>query len=133
MGLGSIEVGSKLSSLEKFDYSAYDLALCRRRSGPLGGGWAPITRTNRPIDSRLRDTQPAIPSRRIPESNLVLGASSCAAAPFCPEFASEVVGLHTEKERVAENPLREGLVLISQRRQASAAVYKRAQADLLRA
>ncbi len=52
---------------------------------------------------------------------------------FCPEFASEVVGLHTEKERVAENPLREGLVLISQRRQASAAVYKRAQADLLRA
>jgi outer membrane protein TolC len=48
------------------------------------------------------------------------------------EVASEVVRLRTESERVAENQLKEGMVLVSQRRQASAASYK-AQADLLQA
>jgi outer membrane protein TolC len=48
------------------------------------------------------------------------------------EVASEVVRLRTESERVAENQLKEGLVLVSQRRQASVASYA-AQADLLQA
>ena len=48
------------------------------------------------------------------------------------EVASEVVRLRTESERVAENQLKEGIVLVSQRRQAAAANYK-AQADLLQA
>ena len=48
------------------------------------------------------------------------------------EVASEVVRLRTESERVAENQLREGVVLVSTRRAASATSYK-AQADLLQA
>jgi outer membrane protein TolC len=48
------------------------------------------------------------------------------------DVASEVVRLRTESDRVAENQLKEGMVLVSQRRQASAASYK-AQADLLQA
>jgi outer membrane protein TolC len=48
------------------------------------------------------------------------------------EVASEVVRLRTESDRVAENQFKEGVVLVSQRRQASAASYK-AQADLLQA
>jgi outer membrane protein TolC len=48
------------------------------------------------------------------------------------EVASEVARLRTESERVSENQLKEGVVLVSQRRQASAASYK-AQADLLQA
>lgn len=46
--------------------------------------------------------------------------------------AAEVVKLRTEGERLAENQLTEGVVLVSARRQASAASY-RAQADLLQA
>lgn len=48
------------------------------------------------------------------------------------EVASEVVRLRTESDRVAENQLKEGMVLVSQRRKASAASYE-AQADLLQA
>jgi outer membrane protein TolC len=48
------------------------------------------------------------------------------------EVAAEVVALRTEGERVAENQLTLGVVLVSARRQASAASYK-AQADLLQA
>jgi outer membrane protein TolC len=48
------------------------------------------------------------------------------------EVASEVVRLRTESERVAEHQFKEGVVLVSQRRQASAASYK-AEADLLQA
>jgi outer membrane protein TolC len=48
------------------------------------------------------------------------------------DVASEVVRLRTESERVAENQLKEGVVLVSTRRAASAASYK-AQADLLQA
>jgi len=48
------------------------------------------------------------------------------------EVAAEVVRLRLESERVAENQLKEGVVLISTRRAASAASYK-AQADLLQA
>jgi outer membrane protein TolC len=48
------------------------------------------------------------------------------------EVASEVARLRTESERVSENQLKEGVVLVSQRRQASAASYE-AQADLLQA
>jgi len=48
------------------------------------------------------------------------------------EVASEVVRLRTESERVAENQLKEGVMLVSKRRQASAASYE-AQADLLQA
>jgi outer membrane protein TolC len=48
------------------------------------------------------------------------------------EVASEVVRLRAESERVAENQLKEGVVLVSIRRSASAASYK-AQADLLQA
>jgi outer membrane protein TolC len=46
--------------------------------------------------------------------------------------AAEVVRLRTEGERVAENQLTQGVVLVSARRQAAAASYK-AQADLLQA
>jgi hypothetical protein len=48
------------------------------------------------------------------------------------EFAGEVVRLRAESERVLENQLREGVVLVSTRRAASAMSYK-AQADLLQA
>jgi outer membrane protein TolC len=48
------------------------------------------------------------------------------------EVASEVVKLRTEGERVAENQLKEGVVLVSTRRAASTASYK-ARADLLQA
>jgi outer membrane protein TolC len=48
------------------------------------------------------------------------------------EVAAEVVKLRTEGERIAENQLTQGVVLVSARRQASAASY-RAQADLLQA
>ncbi len=48
------------------------------------------------------------------------------------EVASEVLTLRTEAERVAENQLKEGVVLVSIRRAASAASYK-ARADLLQA
>jgi outer membrane protein TolC len=48
------------------------------------------------------------------------------------EVASEVVRLRTESERVTENQLKEGVVLVSTRRAASAASYK-AQAGLLQA
>lgn len=48
------------------------------------------------------------------------------------EVASEVVRLRTESERVAENQLKEGVMLVSKRRQASAASYE-AQAGLLQA
>jgi outer membrane protein TolC len=46
--------------------------------------------------------------------------------------AAEVVKLRTEGDRLAENQLKQGVVLVSARRQASAASYK-AQADLLQA
>jgi len=46
--------------------------------------------------------------------------------------ANEVVRLRSEGERLAENQLAQGVVLVSNRRQASAASYK-AQADLLQA
>ena len=48
------------------------------------------------------------------------------------EVANEVVKLRAEGERLAENQLAHGVVLISSRRQASAASYK-AEADLLQA
>jgi outer membrane protein TolC len=48
------------------------------------------------------------------------------------EVATEVVKLRAESERLAENQVTQGLVLVSARRQASAASYK-AQADLLQA
>jgi len=48
------------------------------------------------------------------------------------EVASEVVRLRAESERVAENQLKQGVMLVSSRRQASAETYK-AQADLLQA
>jgi len=48
------------------------------------------------------------------------------------EVASEVVRLRRESDRVSEKQLKEGVVLVSQQRQASAASYK-AQADLLQA
>src|ERR1700683_3229041 len=37
LGPGSIEWGSKRSALEKFDYGAYDLALCDRHEGEWVG------------------------------------------------------------------------------------------------
>src|SRR5262249_47432025 len=46
--------------------------------------------------------------------------------------AAEVVRLRTEGDRIAENQMREGVVLVSARRQAAAASY-RAQADVLQA
>ena len=48
------------------------------------------------------------------------------------EVASEIVTLRAESERVAENQLKEGVVLVSTRRAASAMSYK-AQADMLQA
>ena len=48
------------------------------------------------------------------------------------QVASELVRLRTEGDRVAENQLTNGVILVSARRQASAATYK-AQADLLQA
>ena len=48
------------------------------------------------------------------------------------DVASEVVRLRTESERVAENQLKQGVMLVSSRRQASANTYK-AQANLLQA
>jgi len=48
------------------------------------------------------------------------------------KVASEMVRLRAEGERLAENQLTQGVVLVSARRQASAASYK-AQADLLQA
>jgi outer membrane protein len=48
------------------------------------------------------------------------------------QVASELVRLRTEADRVAENQLTNGVILVSARRQVSAATYK-AQADLLQA
>ena len=48
------------------------------------------------------------------------------------QVAAEVVKLRTEGERIAENQLMQGVVLVSARRHASAASYK-AEADLLQA
>jgi outer membrane protein TolC len=48
------------------------------------------------------------------------------------KVATEVVNLRTEGERVAENQMHQGVVLISAERQATAATY-RARADLLQA
>jgi outer membrane protein TolC len=48
------------------------------------------------------------------------------------QVAAELVKLRTEGERLAENQMAQGIVLVSARRQASAANY-RAQADLLQA
>ena len=48
------------------------------------------------------------------------------------QVAGEVVKLRIESERLADNQMAQGVVLISARRQASAASYK-AQADLLQA
>jgi outer membrane protein TolC len=48
------------------------------------------------------------------------------------EVANQVVSLRQEGERVAGNQLAHGVVLVSERRQATAATYK-AQADLLQA
>ena len=48
------------------------------------------------------------------------------------EVAAQVVKLRQENERLAENQLSKGVVLVSERRQATAASYK-AQADLLQA
>jgi outer membrane protein TolC len=48
------------------------------------------------------------------------------------EVADQVVKLHQESERLAQNQLSQGVVLVSERRQATAASYK-AQADFLQA
>jgi outer membrane protein TolC len=48
------------------------------------------------------------------------------------QVASQVLKLRTEGERLAQNQMVQGVVLVSARRQASAATYK-AQADLLQA
>jgi outer membrane protein TolC len=48
------------------------------------------------------------------------------------QVATEVVKLREESERLSENQMAQGVVLVSTRRQASAASYK-AQADLLQA
>ncbi len=48
------------------------------------------------------------------------------------QVATEVVTLREESERLSENQMAQGVVLVSNRRQASAATYK-AQADLLQA
>lgn len=48
------------------------------------------------------------------------------------QVANEVVSLRAEGERLAENQMTQGVVLVSARRQASAASYK-AEADLLQA
>jgi len=46
--------------------------------------------------------------------------------------ATQVVTLRQESERLAENQLGQGVILVSERRQATAATYK-AQAELLQA
>ena len=48
------------------------------------------------------------------------------------EVASEVVKLRQESERLAQNQSTEGVILVSERRQAAAATYK-ADADFLQA
>jgi outer membrane protein TolC len=48
------------------------------------------------------------------------------------QVAAEVARLRTEGDRIAENQLTNGVILVSARRQASAAIYK-AQADVLQA
>jgi outer membrane protein TolC len=48
------------------------------------------------------------------------------------EVANQVVKLRREGERLAENQLKQGVVLVSDRRQATAASYK-SQADYLQA
>ena len=48
------------------------------------------------------------------------------------EVAQQVVKLRQESERLAENQLTQGVVLVSERRQATADTYK-AQADFLQA
>jgi outer membrane protein TolC len=48
------------------------------------------------------------------------------------QVAAEVARLRTEGDRIAENQLTNGVILVSARRQASTAIYK-AQADLLQA
>jgi outer membrane protein TolC len=48
------------------------------------------------------------------------------------QVASQIVKLRQESERLAQNQLTEGVVLVSDRRQATAAIYK-AQADYLQA
>ena len=48
------------------------------------------------------------------------------------QVATQIVKLRQESERLAQNQLREGVVLVSDRRQATAASYK-AQADFLQA
>jgi hypothetical protein len=48
------------------------------------------------------------------------------------DVANEVVKLRQESERLAENQVTQGVVLVSDRREATAATYK-AQADLLQA
>ena len=48
------------------------------------------------------------------------------------QVASQVVKLRQESERLAQNQMAQGVVLVSERRQATAATYK-AQADFLRA
>ena len=48
------------------------------------------------------------------------------------QLANQVVKLRTESERLSQNQLTQGLVLVSERRQATAATYK-AQADYLQA
>jgi outer membrane protein TolC len=48
------------------------------------------------------------------------------------QVATEVVKLREEGERLAQNQLTHGVILVSDRRRATAATYK-AQADLLQA
>ena len=48
------------------------------------------------------------------------------------KVASEMVNLRAEGERLAQNQMAQGIVLVSERRHASAASYK-AQADMLQA
>ena len=48
------------------------------------------------------------------------------------QVAAEVVRLRTESERISENQVKQGALMVSSQRQASAASYK-AQADLLQA
>ena len=48
------------------------------------------------------------------------------------QVADQIVKLRQESERVAKNEVTQGAVLVSERRQATAAIYK-AQADLLQA
>jgi outer membrane protein TolC len=48
------------------------------------------------------------------------------------EVATQIVKLRQESERLAQNQLAQGAVLVSERRQATAAIYK-AQAEFLQA